>query len=86
LFCFFRSYSHQAEIHFHGAVLAELYVKKHINVSTLLTILHTPEALEAFLVEYGAGLIEHLGDEIDRIENEIKKLNPQVRHIDLEVD
>ena len=37
-------------------------------------------------MEYGAGLIEYLGDEIDRIENEIRTKNPNMKFIDLEVD
>eukprot|EP00008_Paramoeba_atlantica_P015654 CAMPEP_0201476448 /NCGR_PEP_ID=MMETSP0151_2-20130828/1645_1 /ASSEMBLY_ACC=CAM_ASM_000257 /TAXON_ID=200890 /ORGANISM="Paramoeba atlantica, Strain 621/1 / CCAP 1560/9" /LENGTH=546 /DNA_ID=CAMNT_0047856805 /DNA_START=80 /DNA_END=1720 /DNA_ORIENTATION=- len=76
----------KAEIDFHGSVLAEMYLKRHIELPQLLQSLKTPEQFEGFLLQYGAGLIEELGDEVDRLEEELKRLDPSIRHIDLEVD
>ncbi len=63
-----------------------MYTKKHYDLDSVLSQIDSKEALEAFLLEYGAGLVEFLGDEIDRIENEIRHKNPNVKFIDLEVD
>ena len=82
----FECRSTQAEILFHGPALTDVYTKKHYDLEAVLSQLDSKEALEAFLLEYGAGLIEYLGDEIDRIESEIRHKNPNVKFIDLEVD
>ena len=76
----------KAEIDFHGEHLAMQYLSRNIDLNSLLFSLNTPEQLEAFLVKYGAGLIDMLGDEVDRIEAEIKRQNPLLVHVDLEVD
>jgi len=76
----------KAEIHFHGSVLAENYLKQHVDSESLLSSLETSEQLDEFLIEYGAGLVEFIGDEVDRLEESIRQHNPKIRHIDLEVD
>ena len=103
----------KAEIHFHGSVLAERYLQQHVDSEALLSSLETTEQLDAFLIEYGAGLVEYIGifcfyfclficidslppffffffffpgDEVDRLEENLKKQNPNIHHIDLEVD
>lgn len=45
----------------------------------------SPEELDAYLIKFGSGVVEHLGDEIDRIEENIKDMAPEVKHVDLEV-
>jgi molybdopterin-biosynthesis enzyme MoeA-like protein len=42
--------------------------------------------LQDFLVTYGNGMVQHLGDEVDRIETELKRRFPSAKHIDLETD
>ena len=41
--------------------------------------------LEQYLVRFGGGLVDQLGDEIDRIEDNIMGMAPEVKHVDLEV-
>lgn len=40
--------------------------------------------LEEFMEVHGEKIIDRLGDEIDRIEGEITKKHPDIRHVDLE--
>ncbi|VDL77748.1 unnamed protein product [Nippostrongylus brasiliensis] len=37
-----------------------------------------------FMEKHGEKIIDRLGDEIDRIEGEITKKHPDIRHVDLE--
>ncbi len=41
---------------------------------------------QKFLVEYGNGMVQSLGDEVDRIETKLRKHFPSAKHIDLETD
>ena len=45
----------------------------------------THEDLERVILSYGEQVIDTLGAQVDRLENELKKKNPDLRHIDLEV-
>lgn len=45
----------------------------------------TPEELETFMLKHGENIIDTLGAEVDRLEKEQKKQNPEVRHVDLEI-
>ena len=75
----------QAEVDFNGEEIARRYLKKsNIDVNTLGEELNSPEKIESFLVKYGDGVIDALGLEVDRIEEEIKKEVPEVKFVDLE--
>jgi len=41
--------------------------------------------VEQFMLKQGENIVDMLGAEVDRIEKELKKRHPQVRHVDLEV-
>lgn len=45
-----------------------------------------PQALERLLVEFGGQVTNVVGDEVDRIEEELSEAVPDARHIDLEAD
>uniref|UniRef100_H0UTS4 Proton-coupled zinc antiporter SLC30A9, mitochondrial n=1 Tax=Cavia porcellus TaxID=10141 RepID=H0UTS4_CAVPO len=45
----------------------------------------SPEELETFMLKHGENIIDTLGAEVDRLEEELKKRNPEVRHVDLEI-
>ena len=45
----------------------------------------TVEQCEEFMLKHGENIVDLLGAEVDRIENELKQKHPQVRHVDLEV-
>ena len=42
--------------------------------------------VQELLVTYGNGMVQHLGDEVDRIETELRRRFPSAKHIDLETD
>ena len=46
----------------------------------------SPEELERFLVEFGGQVIDQLGDEVDRVEQEVTKQFPEAAFVDLEAD
>ncbi len=48
--------------------------------------LQTPQELEAYLSRFGTNVVTQLGDEIDRIEEDIKDAVPEVKHVDLEIN
>jgi zinc transporter 9 len=37
-----------------------------------------------FMLEHGEHIVDRIGDEVDRLEQNIKRSNPEIRHIDLE--
>ena len=41
--------------------------------------------VETFVMKHGAGVVNVLGEEVDRIEQDIKRVAPEVRHVDLEI-
>lgn len=45
----------------------------------------TMEECEEFMLKHGENIVDLLGAEVDRIENELKAKHPEVRHVDLEV-
>lgn len=75
----------KAEIDFDGAELARRYLADHDPTEVLRRVTGDDE-LRAFLTAYTEHVVERLGDEIDRIEEDIQRERPRVRHIDLEVD
>jgi zinc transporter 9 len=79
----------KAEIQIDGKKLSENYIKSlpnHIkSESKKLEHCKTEEELKQFLDDYGSGLITTLGNEIVKLENEIQKIRPQIKHVDLEI-
>ena len=55
------------------------------NLFTEITNVKSLEKLEAVILQYGEQIIDTLGAQVDRLESELKKKNPDLRHIDLEV-
>ena len=45
-----------------------------------------PNGLSNLLTEFGASVVESLGDTVDRIEAEASKAVPELAHMDLEAD
>lgn len=75
----------KAEVEFDGAMLARKWLRTQ-DPAVLLAELDSPGELQSFLVRYTDHIIDQLGDEVDRIESEIKKAVPEVRHVDIETD
>ncbi|ELR14045.1 cation efflux family superfamily protein [Acanthamoeba castellanii str. Neff] len=77
----------KAEIEFDGRQIARRYIDKNYpNIGELHETVQTPAQLEELLVTYGNGMVQHLGDEVDRIETELRRRFPSAKHIDLETD
>lgn len=75
----------KAEIEFNGEALSEKYLK-NMNFDKELSDMNTHEKQKQFLILYGNHIIEYLGDEINRIEAEIMRQMPEIKHIDIEVN
>ncbi len=75
----------KAEIEFDGEELARRWLSGH-PVAELKAEARSDVGLHALLVRYGDHLIDFLGDEIDRLEADIKRVVPQARHVDIEAD
>ncbi|KAJ3393691.1 hypothetical protein HDU92_007591 [Lobulomyces angularis] len=80
----------KAEILFQGDHITERYLH---SLSTeelekellILKNSKTDEEIKEWVVKHGSGVIGMLGSEVDRLEWEIKKAVPQVKHCDLEI-
>ncbi|XP_026641045.1 zinc transporter 9 [Microtus ochrogaster] len=77
----------KAEVDFDGRVVTRSYLEKQDFDRMMQEIqeVKTPEQLEAFMLKHGENIIDTLGAEVDRLEKELKKRNPEVRHVDLEI-
>ncbi|XP_076794734.1 proton-coupled zinc antiporter SLC30A9, mitochondrial isoform X2 [Arvicanthis niloticus] len=77
----------KAEVDFDGRVVTRSYLEKQDFDQMMQEIqeVKTPEQLEAFMLKHGENIIDTLGAEVDRLEKELKKRNPEVRHVDLEI-
>ncbi|XP_065845240.1 proton-coupled zinc antiporter SLC30A9, mitochondrial-like [Oscarella lobularis] len=77
----------KAEIDFDGREVARSHVSK-LNLDSILAEVQTfttVAEMEHFLLNHGERVIDVLGLEVDRIERNIKKSNPECRHVDLEI-
>ncbi len=80
------SFRFKAEVDFDGKAIAKTWLAKQ-NIDTLFEeTSQNPAALEAFLLKYGEHICNALGDEVDRIESEIRAAVPAAKHVDLEAD
>merc|ERR1719402_1751674 len=78
---------YKAEIDFDGRELARSYILRS-NMKHMLSeveVIVNEEDLEKFLLKHGENIVDCLGHEVDRIEKNIKRYHPEVRHIDLEI-
>ncbi|KAI1721500.1 cation efflux family domain-containing protein [Ditylenchus destructor] len=77
----------KAEVEFNGEEIARKYLQKNCNMNYLLEefkAVKDEEELKKLLITHIAKGIEQVGDETDRLEKEIRKKHPEIRHIDLE--
>ena len=79
----------KAEILFNGQEVTRRYIvanaSKMDNDIEHLKTLKTDQEIKEWLVQHGAHVITSLGNEVDRLELNIKAHHPQVHHIDLEI-
>ncbi|XP_031553608.1 zinc transporter 9-like [Actinia tenebrosa] len=77
----------KAEVNFDGREITRCHISR-VDMEQMLAEVHkltTVQELEQFMLEYGEQVIDVLGQQVDRIEKNIKKKNPEVRHVDLEI-
>ncbi|XP_012566700.1 proton-coupled zinc antiporter SLC30A9, mitochondrial isoform X1 [Hydra vulgaris] len=77
----------KAELNFDGREITRVHLNQldmNLVLQSVMKI-KTPEELEQFLLEHGEQIIDVLGAQVDRLERNIKKNHPEVRHVDLEI-
>lgn len=79
------SYRISAEIDFDGHYLAEEWLKTH-DVGEVSKKLADPAEVGPFLGDFAEHIVEHLGDEVDRIEAKIREAVPGAENIAIEPD
>ncbi|MCB9676062.1 MAG: cation diffusion facilitator family transporter [Alphaproteobacteria bacterium] len=75
-----------AELDFDGAYFAERFLDSHDLDAIRARIEGDPDALRAFLAEFGEAVVDDVGDEVDRIEARIRAAMPKAGIIALEPD
>lgn len=78
---------YKAEVDVDGRELSKKYLEK-IDLESLLgdvKDIETQDDAKAFILAHGEGVVDLLGAEVDRIEKELRKNHPKVKHVDLEV-
>jgi len=81
-----ENFRFKAEIDFDGAAVARGWLADQDMAQLFQQASSDATSFEKFLVEYGEHICSALGDEIDRIEKQIKKEVPGAVHVDLEAD
>lgn len=78
---------YKAEIDFDGRELARSYLARQHMKGLLNDVknIETEEDVETFLLKHGENMVDCLGAEVDRMEKNLKRKHPEVRHVDLEV-
>jgi zinc transporter 9 len=75
----------KAEIEFDGRALAQRLLQQY-DLAQTVSGLQSEEDLRRFLLEFGDAFTEALGDEVDRVEEQLSKAAPEAQHVDLEPD
>lgn len=79
------AYRISAELDFNGHYMAEKWLADQ-DVHELATRLSDPEKVAPFLGDFAEHIVDHLGDEVDRIEAGIRKALPGAENIAIEPD
>lgn len=84
-----RSYRFKAEIDFNGVVIVQNYLKRigrETWTNEFRDAVNDPDsgALDRAMSNYGEEVVSALGSEVDRLEREIQRLVPGIRHVDIE--
>jgi len=82
-----NKFSFKAEIDYGGREITRAYLRQNCNLTEMLKTVHclkNERELKLFMLEHGEKLVDRIGDEVDRIEKNIQRTNPDIGHIDLE--
>lgn len=78
---------YKAEVDVDGRELSRKYLHS-VNLTEVLDEMKTAKNekdAEAFILAHGEGVVDLLGAEVDRLEKELRRNHPKVKHVDLEV-
>ena len=53
---------------------------------TAAAVMNDTNAMDAVLASYGEGIVQAVGDEVDRIERRIVEVEPSIHYVDLETN
>ncbi len=73
------------EVEFHGEEIAQRHLEAY-DLARTWEDLSSAEDLRALLLRFGDGVVEALGDEVDRLEDRLREADPDARQVDLEVN
>jgi solute carrier family 30 (zinc transporter), member 9 len=87
-------YRFSADLDFHGDVIVQKYLARVDAAALQAKFLRTANAddpsdtraFEIVLKEHGARIVQAVGAEVDRMEDEIQRMVPEVKYVDLEAD
>ena len=83
---FFAKVRFKAEIQFNGFKLTEKYLlRRQPDLDNARAKLKTTQDMETFLCLFGDDLVDMLSDEVDRLEEIVRKEMPEAKYVDLEV-
>jgi zinc transporter 9 len=74
----------KAEIDFNGKEVAKNLIKKTENIEGDFKSLKNVKDFEKYLVNFGDNVVDSVGKEVNKIEEEIQECNPEIKYIDLE--
>ncbi len=78
-------FSFTAEVSFDGKILSDR-IQQKMDIEQAFEELKSPEDLDRLLDQHAKVVVDELGEEIDRIESEVRKQVPSAQFIQLEVD
>ena len=75
----------KAELTFDGREIARRLLAQR-SLDSMWGTLERPEDLRGLLIEFGGQVTEAIGDEVDRLEEQLANAVPEAQHVDLEPD
>ncbi|CAF1310382.1 unnamed protein product, partial [Didymodactylos carnosus] len=82
-----QSVMFKAEVDIDGKEITRSYLEK-IDIHQILDEIRKIDSIEqaeTFMLKHGENVVDRVGAEIDRIERNLRKKHPYLRHVDLEV-
>jgi len=84
-------YRFKAEIDFNGETIVKGYLDRCgredlYGAIRAATLSPDDKAMDAVMMKYGEEIVQSLGDEVDRIERDIRTIEPRLTHVDIETN
>ncbi len=78
---------YKAEVDVDGRELARYYLLQQDlpNLLEDVAAIRTEGEVEVFLLKHGENIVDCLGEQVDRIEHNLKTMHPEIKYVDLEV-